>query len=364
MYQGPDSALALARLFDTTEEAAEKPGKQISHWLKPVRNDKFKVLATAQLKLRPFIPDHCCVEAKTFARLYFKEGLRDEPFPLSVALADCELAVLTFGIQRSLASLMPFTLSHPAAALPFRKLNLVWSAFIVGSMAPDFPYIVGTTQYRAVGHRFPGLLLFTLPASLAALWLFHNVIKRPAVGLFPAGVQQRLRGLTGDFRFGGASRFLAILGSIVLGIATHVVWDAFTHSYTWPWYHIRWLQGWVRVPFLRVIPRYYAMQYASTIVGLLVLGIWGWVWYRQTEVVATATPKSQPRSHFALALAMLVLAGVAGFLRAHALMRLPFTPGNFDHFMLVFGLTALDLAFCQVLLYCVLVSSYQVWIIT
>ena len=258
---------------------------------------------------------------------------------------------------------MPFTLSHPAAALPFRKLNLVWSAFIVGSMAPYFPYIVGSAEYRTLGHRFPGLVEFTLPASVAALWLFHNVIKRPAAGLLPAGVQQRLRGMTGDFKFGGASRFLAILGSIVLGIATHVVWDSFTHAYTWPWYRFRWLQGWVRAPFLGVIPRYAALQYSSSILGLVVLGIWGVLWYRETAVVGAATPKSRPKSRFALALLMFAFAGVAGFLRARAVIGMTITPLNFDFFLLVFGLTALDLAFWQVLLYCVLVSSYQVWII-
>ena len=65
---------------------------------------------------------------------------------------------------------MPFTVSHAAAVLPFRKLNLVWSAFIIGSMAPDFPYIVGNTDYRAIGHHFPGIIEFTLPAALLALW--------------------------------------------------------------------------------------------------------------------------------------------------------------------------------------------------
>lgn len=258
---------------------------------------------------------------------------------------------------------MPFTLSHPAAALPFRKLNLVWSAFVIGSMAPDFPYVVGSTAYRALGHHLPGLVAFTLPASLAALWLFHNIIKRPVVELFPVGVQQRLRGQTGDFRFGGASRFLAILGSIVLGIATHVVWDSFTHAYTWPWYRFTCLQGWVRVPFVHLMPRYTALQYGSTMVGLLVLGIWGWLWYRGTPVTGAATPGLRPKSRFPLALMMLAVAAVVGFLRARAVTGEPLTVVNFDHFLLYFGLTALDFAFWQVLLYCVLVSSYQVWII-
>ncbi len=256
---------------------------------------------------------------------------------------------------------MPFTLSHPAAAWPFRKLNLVWSAFVVGSMAPDFPYIVGSAEYRTLGHRFPGLVEFTLPASVAALWLFHNVLKRPVVGLFPAGVQQRLDGLNGDFEFGGLPRFLAIFASIVLGIATHVVWDAFTHAYTWPWYHFIWLEGWTRVPALGLIPRYAAMQYGSSILGVLVLGVWGLVWYRETAVSSAERPEFRPKSRFTLALIMFAVAGIAGFLRARAVIGGAITPVNFDHFLLYFGLTALDAAFWQVLLYCVLVSSHQVW---
>jgi hypothetical protein len=259
---------------------------------------------------------------------------------------------------------MPFTLAHPAAAWPLRKLNLVWSAFVVGSMAPDFPYLVGSAEYRRLGHRFPGLAEFTLPASLAALWLFHNVIKRPVVELFPLGVQQRLRGLTGNFSFGGTFRFLAILGSLVLGIATHVVWDAFTHAYTWPWYHFTWLEGWVCVPALGRIPRYAALQYSTSVLGVLLLGVWGLLWYRETPVTVSAFMEPRSQSRFKLALMMFALAGVAGFLRAHAVIGAPVTPGNFDAFLLIFGLTSLDLAFWQVLLYCVLVSSHQLWIVT
>ncbi len=96
----------------------------------------------------------------------------------------------------------------------------------------------------------PGLLLFTLPASFAALWLFHNVIKRPVVGLFPATVQAKLRNEMGPFRFGGAGRWLAIFFTIVLGIATHLIWDGLTHSHSWFWYHVPCLRGRVHIPYM------------------------------------------------------------------------------------------------------------------
>jgi Domain of unknown function (DUF4184) len=258
---------------------------------------------------------------------------------------------------------MPFTVSHAAAVLPFRKLNLVWSAFIIGSMAPDFPYVVGTTEYRDFGHVMPGLVLFTIPASLVALWIFHNIVKRPLIGLFPASVQVRLRDHVGPFQFGGPRHFLAILVSIIFGVATHVVWDSFTHSYTWAYFHFRRLRGFVHVPFIGVMPIHSVSQYASSILGLISLAIWIWLWYRKAPA-GVIGPRPYPRSRVALGIVMFVVAGLAGLVRALLVVGVPATRSNADHFVFVFGVTALALAFWQLLLYCVLVSSHQMWIIT
>ena len=258
---------------------------------------------------------------------------------------------------------MPFTVSHAAAVLPFRRLKLVWSAFIIGSMAPDFPYILGSVEYRDIGHVFPGILEFTIPASLLALWIFHRILKRPVIGLLPAGMQLRLRHQLGDFRFGGVGRFLAILGSIALGIATHVVWDSFTHAYTWAFYHIRWLRGWFHLPLIGAIPRHSVLQYASSVLGLAALGLWVLLWYRRTAPAVAAKGHVRPRSHYKLALGMFVLAGMMGVLRALMIVGTPATRHKADTFLLVFGVTALALAFWQLVLYCVLVSTHQVWTI-
>jgi len=258
---------------------------------------------------------------------------------------------------------MPFTVSHAAAVLPFRKLNLVWSAFIVGSMAPDFPYVIGNTDYRGVGHHFPGIIVFTIPAAFAALWLFHNLIKRPVIGLLPTGMQARLRGHVGEFKFGGRSRFFAILAAVLLGIATHVIWDSFTHAFTWPWQHFRWLHQRVRIPLVGAIPGYSALQYVSTIGGILALAVWIWRWYRKAVPVAdSGVPPRQSR--FGLAIAMFVIAGAAGLVRAVLVVGTPSTRANADLFLLILGVTWLALAFWQLLLYCVLVSTYQVWTVT
>ena len=72
---------------------------------------------------------------------------------------------------------MPFTLAHPAAALPFRKTRLVFSAVIVGSMAPDFEYFLRLAPQGRYFHSLPGLFLCTLPVAFAVLWLFHRSAK-------------------------------------------------------------------------------------------------------------------------------------------------------------------------------------------
>lgn len=258
---------------------------------------------------------------------------------------------------------MPFTVSHAAAFLPFRKLNLVWSAFIIGSVAPDFPYLIGNTRHHALGHHYPGLIYFTIPASMVALWLFHNLVKQPVVGLLPRGMQLRIVDQMGAFRFGPARRFLLIMVSMLLGIATHIVWDDFTHSYTWAWYRFRWLRGVMRVPIYGHLPKYAVLQYGSTVLGLVALAIWIWLWYRRTAPrdVPLAT---RAQSRFRVAIAMVFIACLLGLLRAVTDTGLRFVAHHPDHFALLFSVTALALVFWQLLLYCVLVSTHQVWTLT
>jgi uncharacterized protein DUF4184 len=258
---------------------------------------------------------------------------------------------------------MPFTVSHAAAVLPFRKLGLVWSAFIIGSMAPDFPYIIGNVQYRGFGHRFPGIIWFTIPAALFALWMFHNIIKRPIVGMMPVGVQVRLQGDLRSFPFGGAKRFVAILAAIALGIATHIIWDSITHSYTWTYDHFAWLRGWVHVPFIGIMPVASALQYGSSVFGLLALAVWVLLWYRNTPEPERGS-RPVPKSRFALAVGMFAIAGTVALVRALVVVGMPAFRANAHHFLLVFAVTALALAFWQLLFYCVLVSTHQVWIVS
>jgi hypothetical protein len=178
---------------------------------------------------------------------------------------------------------VPFTLAHGAAALPFRRSRLVISGVLIGTFAPDFEYFIRRGAHGDFLHTWAGVFLLTLPLALAVLWLFHAFIKRPVARLLPNAVQRRLANVLDEFHFGGAARFALIAVSVLLGIATHVAWDAFTHMNTWPYYHWAILRQTIRLPIMGLYPVYRVVQYASTIFGLGVLALWLAWWYLTTE---------------------------------------------------------------------------------
>lgn len=177
---------------------------------------------------------------------------------------------------------MPFTLAHGAAALPFRRSRLVGSAVLVGTFAPDFEYFLRLRPGGTFGHTPLGLLIFTLPASLVFLWMFHAFIKLPAVALLPDGWRRRLVPHLREFRFGGAARFGLIIVSVLIGAVTHVIWDQFTHTGTWPCKYLPVLRHSVPLPIIGPRALATALQLVSTLVGVAILAIWLAHWYRTT----------------------------------------------------------------------------------
>jgi hypothetical protein len=161
-----------------------------------------------------------------------------------------------------------------------------------------------------------------------------------------------------EFRFGGAARFLIIGVSLLLGVATHVVWDSFTHSNTWAWREFLWLHQRVHIPFLGNVPGYSILQYGSTFAGMLALAIWVWLWYRNSPAATPAPASVRPR--LPLALVMLAIAGGVGLTRAALVVGAPMTRARANPFFVVFAATTLAVAFWQILLYCVLPSAHYI----
>lgn len=173
---------------------------------------------------------------------------------------------------------MPLTFSHPAAVLPLFRGPLVPSALIAGSLAPDGPYFLGvlglpvsaqswyepflnaTTSHSVLG-------AFTVSLPLAALiWVGVLVVIPPAVTI--------LQGNLSTFHERNRPPVWRNLGwvalSLLVGIATHLLWDSFTHG----WFAMN-LPGFGATLFGDLtVAR--ALQHTSTLVGLLAIIVFVW----------------------------------------------------------------------------------------
>jgi len=221
---------------------------------------------------------------------------------------------------------MPFTLAHSAAALPFRRLPLVPSALVIGTFAPDFEYYLRLAPDRGFGHTLLGTFVLTVPVALLVLWIFHSLVKRPATMLMPDKIRNRLANHLGDFRFEGLTRFLLILASLLLGIATHLLWDSFTHTNTWFYAHWPLLRESLHLPILVPIPYYKVFQHGSTIVGTGLVAAWLVLWYGSGEP-ATRVPGESlaPRQRLAIVAIMASVALFGTILRVAVGTSLPVT---------------------------------------
>jgi hypothetical protein len=188
---------------------------------------------------------------------------------------------------------VPFTPSHAAAVVPLlgRRgwARLDGTCLVLGSMAPDFEYLLRGRLASTWAHTPAGILCFGVPITLLLAALTHVLVKWPLLGALPDGLGRRLapwaarswprqRGPlapAGFARLRGREALpeaAVLLVSAALGNLTHVVWDGFTHRQGWA------VQGdgalatfVVAVPGLGRMALYRLLQHASTLVGLAVL---------------------------------------------------------------------------------------------
>ncbi|HEY1805562.1 MAG TPA: DUF4184 family protein [Terracidiphilus sp.] len=180
---------------------------------------------------------------------------------------------------------MPFTLSHAAAVWPFQRTRLVLSALLIGSFAPDFAYFFFVNRSGRFAHTLEGAIVIDLPLSLIVLWLFQSFIKQPATQLLPRGFRARLKPEGNRFAFWPPRRLALIVVSILIGTATHIFWDSFTHPFYWPYRHLSFLNRMVYLPIQGEVQMYKALQTGSTLFGLAVVAVWIALWYRSTKPV-------------------------------------------------------------------------------
>jgi hypothetical protein len=128
---------------------------------------------------------------------------------------------------------VPFTFAHPAAVLPIRRLwprAFVLSALVIGSMSPDFAYLMPQLVQRIESHNLRGSIFFCLPVGFATYVIYHVVLKIPLAVLLPASLQPRAAEQIARAPGLPARSIPAVLFSLWIGALTHIVWDQFTHA--------------------------------------------------------------------------------------------------------------------------------------
>jgi hypothetical protein len=222
---------------------------------------------------------------------------------------------------------------------------------VIGTFAPDFEYLLRFSARGRFGHTLLGSFILTLPLALVVLWIFHAFVKRPTVALLPEAIQCRLQDHLDEFRFGGAAQFALIIASILLGIATHLLWDSFTHTATWPYQNWPVLSQLFTVPIIGAMPLYKILQHGSTIAGMGILSAWLVHWYRIAQPSVRLKRQLSSRRKAGVIAIVTTVALVGAVARAASEAGLPTGHSAFNKFVVQAVVTAMALVWWQLVAY-------------
>ena len=128
---------------------------------------------------------------------------------------------------------MPFTFSHPAIILPFGlfKRKLSFTGLVAGSLVPDFEYFIRMNGLSLYGHDWWGILWFDLPLALFICFTYHNLVRNYLLQSMPPVVLLRSVPYF-DFKWNRwfSRKWLVVIVSILIGSASHLLWDLVTHE--------------------------------------------------------------------------------------------------------------------------------------
>ena len=169
---------------------------------------------------------------------------------------------------------MPFTFSHPAIVLPLTFLPRQWfslTGLIIGSLTRDFEYFLGMRIKSNYSHTIDGLFWFDLPLGILLAYIFHNIVRNSLYNIMPTFLKSRLftyKQFNWHLQF--KKNWFVVSISILIGAASHIFWDSFTHDNGYFIQKIPELQNSVvfldkQIPFLKIL------QHASTLLGALLI---------------------------------------------------------------------------------------------
>jgi len=164
---------------------------------------------------------------------------------------------------------MPFTLSHPAAVLPFRRFlggRMPFFALVFGSISPDLGYFFAfDTYFSDNSHTFYRSFTFCLPMGLVLFFIF-SMLSRGFFLLLPESLAVVGRSLNVSDAW-KPSRFFYTVLAVLIGSWTHIFWDSWTHQDGFFVEQFSFLHWQV----VDRLPIYRFFQHCSTLLGAIVL---------------------------------------------------------------------------------------------
>jgi hypothetical protein len=224
------------------------------------------------------------------------------------------------------------------------------SAVVIGSFAPDFGYFIPFSHRDSYGHTLSGMFLQDLPLGLAVLWLFHGYVREPLASCLPKGARERLHFGTYDLPENLFSRLAVISLSILTGVATHILWDSFTHSNYLLYDHWQFLRTIVLIPLFGPRPIYGILQYISSALGLVLILVWYIHWYRNTTPVRQ---KDGRLTKDRVAIACLLLVAVICAFVSAAAEGIPHGVGGSQRFITDLAITGITAFWIGLVIYSV-----------
>ncbi|MTH17174.1 DUF4184 family protein [Flavobacterium sp. LC2016-01] len=169
---------------------------------------------------------------------------------------------------------MPFTFAHPAIILPLKYFPKKWfscTGLIIGSLTPDFEYFIRMKVQSNYSHTVAGIFWFDLPLAILLTFVFHNLIRNELFFNLPNYLKSRTIVFT-EFNWTNyfSNNLFIVLLSTIIGIASHLFWDAFTHEHGYFVNHIPELKN-TFIVFGNKVSFWKATQHLSTLVGTIVI---------------------------------------------------------------------------------------------
>lgn len=129
---------------------------------------------------------------------------------------------------------MPFTFSHPAIVLPVYAVFRRWlslTGLVAGSVAPDFEKFIRMSADDPYSHTWRSIFYFNLPIGLLIAFVFHLLVRDALIDNLPGFLRRRLsRFKQHDWVAYFKRHYVTVIISILLGVASHLFWDSFTHK--------------------------------------------------------------------------------------------------------------------------------------